>query len=354
MSGRLDITGLLAHGSGYRSGRGLREAPPHTGHGLLIPGFMSNERRKRNAGRRALTESCIDICQRVGGCHRPGRITAFLTATDHRVPVGCLNGTARRPRGDRRWQQRRVPATRGLAVATGVARVGGHLVWEGLRRRRATTSADVPVSDKTITRTWLTSVLCAAHPGATVESYEIEDVSSGTFDPLADQGQLQRRRPYGETSDAALREDHAELQSAPHPGPGRHPHRRTGLLRAPPARPRHRGTARLSRRGRAALRGLDLPDGGHRRDQGCLVLHPGDTDLPGPDRGSPRQHGDLARAVLGRSRARPPPLAEAAATTSTTSTSWSGSNDARRWAPGAPSPSSRRPCCPIRTVSIGR
>ncbi|MEV6866453.1 phosphotransferase [Streptosporangium subroseum] len=68
----------------------------------------------------------------------------------------------------------------GLAVAKGIVRFGGHTLWEHLAPQRATSARDVPVRTKDVTREWLTAVLCHAHPGAAVESYDMEDVSSGT------------------------------------------------------------------------------------------------------------------------------------------------------------------------------
>ncbi|MGV9386519.1 aminoglycoside phosphotransferase family protein [Nonomuraea sp. NPDC003707] len=64
-----------------------------------------------------------------------------------------------------------------LEIVKGIARVGSHVVREGLSRRE---SADIPVSGKEVTREWLTAVICAGIPGAAVESFTTRNVSSGT------------------------------------------------------------------------------------------------------------------------------------------------------------------------------
>jgi hypothetical protein len=68
----------------------------------------------------------------------------------------------------------------GVVVAKGIVRYSGHALNEQLTRRRATRATDVPVRTREITGEWLTAVLCGGHPGAEVESYRLDDVSSGT------------------------------------------------------------------------------------------------------------------------------------------------------------------------------
>ncbi|MCP3799687.1 aminoglycoside phosphotransferase family protein [Allokutzneria sp. A3M-2-11 16] len=68
----------------------------------------------------------------------------------------------------------------GLEIAKTIARVGGHVLRERVTTARATGVADIPVSGKEITTEWLTTVLCAEHPGASVTAFRTEDVSSGT------------------------------------------------------------------------------------------------------------------------------------------------------------------------------
>ncbi|WP_405147149.1 phosphotransferase [Sphaerisporangium sp. NBC_01403] len=68
----------------------------------------------------------------------------------------------------------------GLAVAKGIVRYNGHALREQLTRQRATCLTDVPVRTREVTREWLTAVMCGEHPGAAVESYDLEDVSNGT------------------------------------------------------------------------------------------------------------------------------------------------------------------------------
>ncbi|MBE1489395.1 phosphotransferase [Plantactinospora soyae] len=68
----------------------------------------------------------------------------------------------------------------GLVVAKGIVRYSGHALREQIVRQRATGPADVPVRTREVSQEWLTAVLCEGHPGAVVEAYELEDVSSGT------------------------------------------------------------------------------------------------------------------------------------------------------------------------------
>ncbi|GLW10591.1 aminoglycoside phosphotransferase [Microtetraspora sp. NBRC 13810] len=68
----------------------------------------------------------------------------------------------------------------GLVVAKSILRYNGHALREQLIRQRAIRATDVPVRTREVTREWLTAVLCGEHPGATIESCQIEDVSSGT------------------------------------------------------------------------------------------------------------------------------------------------------------------------------
>jgi hypothetical protein len=58
--------------------------------------------------------------------------------------------------------------------------VAGHVGHEAIARPRATDGRDVPVSRKSVTREWLTAVLCRGRPGAAVEDFETADASSGT------------------------------------------------------------------------------------------------------------------------------------------------------------------------------
>ncbi|HSA49713.1 MAG TPA: aminoglycoside phosphotransferase family protein [Yinghuangia sp.] len=65
-------------------------------------------------------------------------------------------------------------------MAKGVVRYGGHCLRERIASPRMSGAADVPVSGRQITREWLTAVLCGGQPGAAVESFRVEDATSGT------------------------------------------------------------------------------------------------------------------------------------------------------------------------------
>jgi hypothetical protein len=67
-----------------------------------------------------------------------------------------------------------------LEVMRGIARIGGHVAKETLTRPRARLASDIPVTGRDVTVEWLTAVLCAGHPGAEVESFDTQDVSTGT------------------------------------------------------------------------------------------------------------------------------------------------------------------------------
>ncbi|MEU7629774.1 phosphotransferase [Nocardia sp. NPDC049220] len=62
-------------------------------------------------------------------------------------------------------------------VLPGMVRIGGHVLSEKLRRR---TVVDIPMKKSEVDARWLTAVLAAGHPGAEVESFEIDDASAGT------------------------------------------------------------------------------------------------------------------------------------------------------------------------------
>lgn len=67
-----------------------------------------------------------------------------------------------------------------LDMAKGVLRYGRHFLLERISSPRVNGPADVPVSGRQITREWLTAVLCEGHPGTAIESFRVEDASSGT------------------------------------------------------------------------------------------------------------------------------------------------------------------------------
>jgi hypothetical protein len=61
-----------------------------------------------------------------------------------------------------------------------IAAVGAQLAAEKLSRPIARTAEDVPRSGQTVTREWLTAVVCRDHPGAEVVSFETPGGSCGT------------------------------------------------------------------------------------------------------------------------------------------------------------------------------
>ncbi|UGQ13350.1 aminoglycoside phosphotransferase family protein [Yinghuangia sp. ASG 101] len=63
-------------------------------------------------------------------------------------------------------------------------RYGAHCLRERVAPPRAKVAGDVPVNGRQITREWLTAVLCADRPGAAVESFTVEDATSGTSSRL--------------------------------------------------------------------------------------------------------------------------------------------------------------------------
>lgn len=72
-----------------------------------------------------------------------------------------------------------------LALLGKAAVVGGHALAEKVSRPLATTRDDVPISGATITKEWLTDVLCQDVPGAAVTSFANPGGSSGTSERLA-------------------------------------------------------------------------------------------------------------------------------------------------------------------------
>lgn len=67
-----------------------------------------------------------------------------------------------------------------LKVASTMAEIGAHVIWEQLTKPMPTDIRQIPPSVESLTRAWLTAALCARHPGAEVVRFDLGAVSQGT------------------------------------------------------------------------------------------------------------------------------------------------------------------------------
>lgn len=67
-----------------------------------------------------------------------------------------------------------------VELAKRAAQVAGHVAWEKASRFKAISRSDIPASSQSVTKEWLTAVLCDAHPGAQVVNFSIVNASAGT------------------------------------------------------------------------------------------------------------------------------------------------------------------------------
>jgi len=61
-----------------------------------------------------------------------------------------------------------------------IATLGGHVLWERIRRPIPTTLAEIPPSTAELTPEWLTAALCAGHPDAQVTGLTLGERSDGS------------------------------------------------------------------------------------------------------------------------------------------------------------------------------
>src|SRR5512143_352809 len=67
-----------------------------------------------------------------------------------------------------------------ISVFGTIARVGAHLLWEGVTQPKARAIHEVPRSPEALTPQWLTAALCSAIPNAKVVDYRLGRGSAGT------------------------------------------------------------------------------------------------------------------------------------------------------------------------------
>ena len=72
-----------------------------------------------------------------------------------------------------------------LGLALKAVEVGGHMLYEKVKKPVARTIDDVPISGATVTTEWLTAVLCRNAPGAHVVSFSNPGGSSGSTERMA-------------------------------------------------------------------------------------------------------------------------------------------------------------------------
>lgn len=67
-----------------------------------------------------------------------------------------------------------------VRLASSIAGIGAHVIWERVAGPTAIRSDEIPRSIETVTRAWLSKALCSEHPGAEVLGFQITGGSDGS------------------------------------------------------------------------------------------------------------------------------------------------------------------------------